>query len=324
MHIQEGFLPSGPVCLATGAIAVGAFGYSLYRLRDALADRTIPMTGMVSALLFSGQMVNFPVGPGTSGHLIGGVLAARLLGPWGGCVALTLVLTVQRFLFADGGLTTLGANILHMAVVGAIGGHALMELIQRCLGRTLKAQITASVLASWMTVMIMATLCCFEFAFAWKEHTEFRLDRFLPLMFVFHAIIGVGEALITGSVVRFVGVRRPDLLYAPTETPTRPLRRFLLHGFLVALGLAVFLAPAASNLPDGLDRALLESAPDVPEPPVSSLFASYDALLPTEGWGVWSVILSGVIGTIAVVGISTLLGRAIVLGKSDTPEPSRD
>ena len=136
--------------------------------------------------------------------------------------------------------------------------------------------------------------------------------------------MGVGEALITGSVIRFVGVRRPDLLYDSTQPSTRPLRRFLLHGFLVVLAITVFLAPMASGLPDGLDQALQTSAPAVGDHPKTSLFEAYDALLPHGGWKLWSVILSGLLGTIAVVGISAALGRAIAPGTTGTNEPSRD
>ncbi|NOX56391.1 MAG: energy-coupling factor ABC transporter permease, partial [Planctomycetes bacterium] len=134
MHIPDGVL-STEVCVATGVVSAGAVGYSLHRMKTALADRTIPLTGMMAALVFAGQMVNFPLGVvPVSGHLLGGVLSAAVLGPWAACVAMTMVLVVQCILFADGGLMALGANVLHMAVVGGLGGYAVYVVIRRWLG----------------------------------------------------------------------------------------------------------------------------------------------------------------------------------------------
>ena len=131
MHIPDGYL-SPDVCAATGALAAAAVGVSIYKLRDELADRVVPMTGMMAAVIFAGQMVNFQlVVVPVSGHLIGGVLAGLILGPWAGCLALTMVLVVQRFLFSDGGLLSLGANVLHMAVIGSIGGYAVASVVRR-------------------------------------------------------------------------------------------------------------------------------------------------------------------------------------------------
>src|SRR3974390_2955433 len=118
MHIRDGIL-SPEVCAAAGLISLAAVGYSLRKLRTDLEDRAVPLTGMLAAVVFAGQMVNFPlIGLPVSGHLLGGVLAATVLGPWAGCLAITLVLVVQAVLFNDGGLVSLGANILNMAVVG--------------------------------------------------------------------------------------------------------------------------------------------------------------------------------------------------------------
>jgi cobalt/nickel transport system permease protein len=131
MHIPDGYL-SPDVCAATGALAAVAVGVSIYKLRDELADRVVPMTGMMAAMIFTGQMVNFQlVVVPVSGHLIGGVLAGLILGPWAGCLAVTMVLVVQRFLFSDGGLFTMGANILHMAVIGSVGGYAVAAVVRR-------------------------------------------------------------------------------------------------------------------------------------------------------------------------------------------------
>ncbi len=316
MHIPDGFL-STPVCLATGSLSLAAVGYSVYRLKDSLADRTIPMAGMVSALVFTGQMVNFPVLMGTSGHLIGGVLAARLVGPWAGCLSLTLVLFVQRFLFADGGLLSLGANVFHMAVIGALGGYAIQLALSRFLGNTIRGRVVGTVLASWITVMAAAVLCCLEFALSQSTLKGFDLGRFLTLMILFHALIGIGESLISGGIIRMVAVRRPELLYQPSPVPARPGRAVIVYGLLAALAVAIFLTPLSSSLSDGLHSAMRRSGLVTPETHSPSLFDGYDKVLAAEAWQLWSVILSGVIGTLVVFAIAVGLGRSLSGG--DTP-----
>ena len=157
MHIPDGVLEPA-VCAASALISLGAVGYSLHRLRDSLAEKIVPMTGMISALVFAGQMVNFPIGLPVSGHLIGGVLAATVVGPWAGCLALTLVLIVQCVLFADGGITALGANVLHMAVIGPLGGYAVYSAVRRLLGNGDRGTVAGAVVASWLSVMAAAAL----------------------------------------------------------------------------------------------------------------------------------------------------------------------
>jgi cobalt/nickel transport system permease protein len=322
MHIPDGFL-STPVCLATGAISIAAVGYSVYRLKHSLADRTIPLAGMVSALVFTGQMVNFPVLMGTSGHLVGGVLAARLVGPWAGCLSLTLVLFVQRFLFADGGLLALGANVFHMAVVGAMGGYAIQAVVTRLLGRTTRASVIGTVVASWITVMLAAFLCCLEFALSRDSLRGFDLGRFLVLMILFHAFIGIGESLISGGIIRMVSFRRPDLLYQ--SEPSRVTRPGFptAQGLLIALLVTICLAPLASSLPDGLDSAIQQSVSVRPEVDSPSLFGSYEGIFGETTWHVWSVILSGLIGTLVVFAIAVILGRPYSGSDDTTPgDPS--
>ena len=155
MHIPDGFL-SNEVCIATSVVSLGAVAYSLHRMKDSLADRTVPLTGMMGSLIFAGQMVNFPIGLPVSGHLMGGVLAAAVLGPWAGCVAMTMVLVAQWALFSDGGLTALGANVLHMGVVGSMGGYAVLSGIRRLLGNGRRGSVTGAVVAAWLSVMAAA------------------------------------------------------------------------------------------------------------------------------------------------------------------------
>jgi len=211
MHIQDGVL-SPAVCAATGALSVGAVSYSVHRLKRSVGDRTIPLTGMMAALVFAGQMVNFPIGAPVSGHLLGGVLAATVVGPWAGCVAMTLVLFVQWALFSDGGLFSLGANVLHMAVIGSWGGHAVRLFVQRFIGVSGKGVVIGSVIAGWTSVMAAAALFCLEFRLSWPSG-EIDFSKVFTLMVSFHSLIGLGEALITGVAIGFVLNQRPDLIY---------------------------------------------------------------------------------------------------------------
>jgi cobalt/nickel transport system permease protein len=317
MHIPDGLLDT-PVCLVTGGISLAAVGYSVHRLKDSLADRTVPMTGMVAALVFAGQMINFPVTAGTSGHLIGGVLAARLLGPWAGCLALTLVLFVQKFLFNDGGLLALGPNVLHMAVIGSLGGYAIQSAVARLAGDTIRGRVVGVVVASWITVMAAAVLCSIEFAISQATNPDFQLGRFLALMMLFHSLIGIGESLISGGVIRFVATRRPELLYHPPASSGRPWRRTLAAGLATAVVVALLLSPLASSAPDGLEAAVQHSELRAAETPSLSLFGGYDQVLGNEGWESWSVVLSGLIGTLVVFGIALVLGRPL----ETTPNPA--
>ena len=317
MHIPDGLLDT-PICLATGSVSLVAVGYSIHRLKDSLADRTVPLTGMVAALVFAGQMVNFPVAAGTSGHLVGGVLAARLLGPWAGCLALTLVLFVQKFLFNDGGLLALGPNILHMAVIGSLGGYAIQTTISRLGGDTIRARVIGVVVASWLTVMLAAVLCSIEFAISHFDTPDFQPGRFLAMMMLFHAFIGVGESLISGGIVRFVSIRRPDLLHTTTPTAATGWRKNVILGLAAALCVAIALAPLASTAPDGLESAIERSQLVTEDPGSASFFQGYDAVLSGDGWESWSVIASGVLGTFVVFVIALVLGRP--LGQTTTPD----
>jgi cobalamin biosynthesis protein CbiM len=196
MHIPDGVL-SPQVCAASAAVSFAAVGYSLRRLKNSLADRTVPLTGMMSALVFAGQMVNFPIGlfglPSVSGHLMGGVLAASMLGPWAGCLAITLVLSVQCLLFADGGIVALGVNVLNMGVVGALGGYAVLAAIRKLFGEGLRGTLAGAVIASWLSVVAASALFCAEFQLSYLNG-PYDLRSIFTLMVTFHSAIGIGEA----------------------------------------------------------------------------------------------------------------------------------
>ena len=310
MHIPDGFL-SNEVCLATATLAAGAVGFSLRRIQGELAERTIPLTGMLGSLIFAGQMINFPIGLPVSGHLMGGVLAGAILGPWAGCVALTMVLVAQWALFSDGGLTALGANILHMAVLGSIGGYAVMAAIRRRFHCPIRGTVIGSVIAAWLSVMAAAALFCLEFRLS-HAPGEFRFRNIFTLMVSFHALIGVGEAVITAVVVHVVLHHRPDLVFG-LRTPareTRPLPQFLGAGLIVALAVAAFASPFASGFSDGLEAVAERESLTASETGVAGLFADYDAI-PLGDWQSVSVSAAGIVGVLAIFVLSLLMARSM-------------
>lgn len=319
MHIPDGYL-SVEVCAVTAAVSAAATGYSIHRMRDSLADRTVPLTGMMASLVFAGQMVNFPVGTGVSGHLMGGVLAATVLGPWAGAVAISLVLVTQWALFSDGGLTALGANILHMAVIGSIGGYAIMATVRKWFGQTPRGTIIGAVVAAWFSVMAAAALFCLEFRLS--HHTaDFNFRNLFTLMVSVHALIAIGEAIITGLVLGVIVRQRPDLLYSPLPATTHSagLVRFLVAGVTLALAVGAFLAPFASSLPDGLDS--VASRLSFPEAPsvVPGAFPDYSEI-PLRSWQTLSVSIAGIGGTIVVFVAAVLLGRLLPGRRTVVPQ----
>jgi len=307
MHIRDGLL-SPEVCLATGVLSAAAVAYSWRRLQRDLAARTVPLAGMMAAIIFAGQMVNFPLfGLPVSGHLIGGVLAGVILGPWAGCVALTLVLVVQAVLFADGGLLSLGANVLNMAVLGTWVGSALFEMIRRAAGASYRATVFSAVVAAYFSVLAAAVMFCGEFALS-HGTAPFRLDQLVLWMLGYHALIGVGEAGITGSVLGFVLARRPELL-RPSLTPQPPsLRGVVTGGVAAACLVAVCVAPWASEWPDGLEAVGDRLAFNELGTDRVVLLPTYAVPLP-GGWEAASVGLAGLLGTVVVFALGWGLGR---------------
>lgn len=302
MHIRDGILGL-EVCVATGVLSLGAVAYSLRRLRFDLEDRAVPLTGMLAAIIFAGQMVNFPLlGLPVSGHLLGGVLAAVMLGPWAGCLAIAMVLAVQAVLFSDGGLLSLGANVLNMGVVGAWGGYAVYATIRRLLGNNAASTVSAAVIAAWLSVLAAAALFCIEFVFS-SRSTGIDLRGVLGLMVFFHALIGIGEALITGAIVAFVLSRRPDLVPSPNACgATGTAGRFAITGLMAALAVAAILAPFKSEHPDGLDAVSQKLEFDKLEIERPALVLDdYAVPVPEVSW--WPglpVSIAGLLGTIVV------------------------
>lgn len=209
MHIPDGFLNTG-VSVATGVAAVGVVGYGVYKARKELDEKTVPLMALCAAFVFAAQMLNFPVAGGTSGHFLGGVLVAVLLGPWLGSLVIALVLFMQALGFADGGITALGANIFNMALMGTILSYFIFYGIKTLLPKNKAAFLGSVAVASWLSVVLASTACSFELAIS----GTIPLSVTLLAMVGVHAIIGIGEAIITTAVVSVVLAARPDLVKA--------------------------------------------------------------------------------------------------------------
>jgi cobalt/nickel transport system permease protein len=221
MHIANGIV-DGPVSAIFAALAAVALAFCVTRARTDLDDRLAPMAGLVAAFIFAVQMLNFQVLPGVSGHLLGGTLAAILVGPWVGALCVATVLIIQCLLFADGGLTALGLNITNMAVIGTAAGYLLVAALLRVLPRTSAGLSVTGFVASVVSVVIASQGFVLEY---WLGGTtDLSMTGVAGSMAGAHVLIGVGEGLITATTVATVARVRPDLVYAlrRLRAPARP------------------------------------------------------------------------------------------------------
>jgi cobalt/nickel transport system permease protein len=220
MHIPDGFI-DGQTSLAGGAVAVAGLGVCLKKASDTVEDKQIPLAGLTAAFVFAVQMLNFPVAGGTSGHLLGGVLAAVLVGPWVGTLCVSVVLTVQCLLFADGGVSALGLNIVNMAMVGAFGGYAAFLLIKKLLPRSKGSVTTAAGLAAGLAPPLAAFVFTLEYAIGGNGAAS--VGAVAAAMLGVHVLIGIGEGIITAMAVGSVLAARPDLVWGAKDLPRHPL-----------------------------------------------------------------------------------------------------
>jgi cobalt/nickel transport system permease protein len=213
VHIPDGFI-NAQTSLAAGAVAAGGVGVSLRRAAQTLQERQAPLAGLVAAYIFAVQMLNFPVAAGTSGHLLGGVLAAVLVGPWAACVCVAVVLFVQS-LFADGGLTALGLNITNMAIVGVFGGWAVFLLLRRVLPAARSSVVVSAGIAAGISVVLAASAFVLEYAIGGTGGAP--VGTVFAAMVGVHTLIGIGEGIITALTVGVVLGVRPDLVYGAAD-----------------------------------------------------------------------------------------------------------
>jgi cobalt/nickel transport system permease protein len=257
VHAPDGFL-TVPTAIVTGVMSAGAIAASIRASRPELDDDRIPLAGVTAAFVFAAQMVNFPVAAGTTGHLIGGALAAVLLGPSLGLLVVAVVVIVQAVAFADGGLTALGYNVLNMAVVTSLGGWAVFRGARRLLPATASGVALAAGVAAFVSVLLSAMAFSLQWLFGASAAVPF--DRVFTAMVGVHTLIGVGEALITAGVVAAVLSVRPDLVRGAdgldrSAGPARvPRTRLVVAALVASLAVAVGVAQFAVDEPDGLER----------------------------------------------------------------------
>lgn len=218
MHVPDGFLDA-PTSAATGAAAVACVGISLVRARRELDDRTAPMAGLVAAFIFAVQMLNFPVASGTSGHLLGGALAAVLVGPWTAVLCTSVVFLVQCLLFADGGITALGTNIMLMGVTTVAVGWLVFRLLQALLPKRLGVVPVAAGIGAFVSVPVAAAL--FVLLYAVGGTADIALDNLATAMVGVHTLIGIGEGVITFLAVGAIIAVRPDLVHGARRVLAR-------------------------------------------------------------------------------------------------------
>jgi cobalt/nickel transport system permease protein len=300
LHIPDGFL-SFAVSIVCWVISAITISVAVSRSNKSLGERQIPLMGVMAAFIFAAQMINFPVAGGTSGHLLGGALAAITLGPWAGMLVMTAVIAVQALLIQDGGLLVMGANILNMGLITAAIGYGLYRGTSRA-SRALK--LTVAGVAAWLSVMAGALFTSLQL---WLSGTS-QLQVVIPAMLTVHALIGLGEAFITVAALTFILQTRPDLL-GENSASAQGSRGWVVAGVLIALAV-ILLSPLASADPDGLERVagdlgFLSKGVSAPY----AILPNYT--VPFLGETALSTIVAGMIGILVVGVIIVLLGQGM-------------
>ena len=290
------------------ALSAAGVTWAVRSVRRSLPDSKIPLLGLAAAFVFAAQMLNFPVAGGTSGHLIGGVLAAVLLGPNAGLLIMTSVLVVQALVFADGGILAMGANIFNMGIVGSVAGYAVYRVARNRL-KGLQGQLAAAAFAAWCSVVLASIGCTAQLVFSGTV----RWDTAFPAMAGIHMLIGIGEAAITALVLTAVAATRPELL-DDRQQAASPAGSFLVYGLIVAMALAVLVSPFASSWPDGLEKVaehlgFIDVAVEVPTLP--ALVPDYE--MPGISSASVATALAGAMGTVIMFVLTWIFGRLLVL-----------
>lgn len=328
MHVPDGFIDA-PTSAVTGVVAAGALAVSLRGARRELDERTAPLAGLVAAFIFAVQMLNFPVAAGTSGHLLGGALAAILVGPYTGVLCVSVVLLMQGVLFADGGLTALGVNITDMALVTTVVSYAVFRALLAVLPRGRRSVTVASFVAALLSVPAAAV--AFTLVYAVGGTTDVSMGKVATAMIGVHVLIGVGEAVITALTVGAVIAVRPDLVHgarglrqrlrlrvagelvdatagAPAPAARASRRGLWAGGLAASLVLAGFVSFYASANPDGLEKVAHDKGIDTKEKEHAS------ASSPLAGYGVEDVSdqrLSGGLAGVIGVGVTVVAGSTV-------------
>ncbi len=298
LHIPDGFLTL-VISLIFWVITIVMVGLAVSKTNKSLGEKQIPLMGIMAAFIFAAQMLNFPIAGGTSGHFLGGALAAIVLGPWAGILVMTAVVGVQALLFQDGGLLVMGANIFNMGILTAVVGFGLYRLVVHQ-KRGLRLAVAGG--GAWIATMVAALVTSLQL---WLSGTT-RLEIVLPAMLGVHALIGIGEGLITVAALAYIEQTRPDLLNVE-KTVHEGGRGWVVGGVLITLA-AVLISPFASGSPDGLERVaenlgFLGIGQDAPYQILP------DYTIPFLGETALSTILAGVVGAGILMGLLILVGR---------------
>ena len=308
MHIPDGFV-SGTINSATAIVAVSTLAFSVTRVKQEFKDKdfAVPLLATLAAFVFAAQMLNFPIGGGTSGHFLGAVTAAALLGPWSACIILSVVLVIQGLLFGDGGITALGGNIFNMGIIGGILAYPIMRGIRALLPAGRNGYFISAAVASWVSVVLASSFCALELALSGTSPLQVA---FLAMVGT-HAIIGIGEAMIAVAVLTAVATARPDIIPAwakldKTAKASKSVWSLAGAGLAVAILLALVVSPFASKSPDGLEKVaeekgFMEAGAKDKTVWTKSLFPEYK-IESIESENI-STSLAGLIGTMVVFGI---------------------
>lgn len=285
MHISDGFL-NIPVSLAGWVLTIVVVGFALRRMSQTMDERQSPLMGVLAAFVFAAQMINFPVAGGTSGHLVGGMLVAALIGPWAAVIVMTCVVGVQALIFQDGGLVVMGFNIFNMGILAPFVGYAVYTRLNKS---------TAGLfIGAWASVEIGALATALEIAASGTSDFEIAV----PAMLGIHALIGIGEALITVAAINFVKQARPDVVQNAAAA-TRP--GLIAAGLVLALIVVVF-SPLASSHPDGLERVAEDhDFLDAAEGPIYEILPDYT--IPVIDNEAMTTIVAGAVGVLIVAGV---------------------
>ena len=300
LHIPDGFL-SLVIALIFWGITIITVGIAISKTNKSLGEKQVPLMGIMAAFIFAAQMLNFPVAGGTSGHFLGGALAAIVLGPWAGILVMTAVIAVQGLLFQDGGLLVMGANIFNMGIMTAMIGFGLYRAV---IGRSKGTRLAVAGVAAWLAVVASALVASLQL---WLSGTS-RLEIVLPAMLGVHVLIGLGEALVTVAALTFIEQTRPDLLNEKTVA-TKGGRGWIFAGVIVSL-FAVLLSPLASASPDGLER-VAEDMGFLHLGQAASYQILPDYTIPFLGQTALSTIVAGAVGALVVLGIVIVVGQSL-------------
>ncbi|HLE52858.1 MAG TPA: energy-coupling factor ABC transporter permease [Anaerolineales bacterium] len=302
MHIPDGFL-SVAVSVFLWIVSIVVVGYALKRVGKDLGERQVPMMGVLAAAIFAGQMLNFAVAGGTSGHLMGAALASILLGPWAAVLVLTSVVSIQALIFQDGGLLALGANIFNMGIVGVAVAYMAYHTLRKLAGGRKWGLYLGGFIAAWLSIEVAALSVALQLALSNTSPANLAI----PAMAGVHALIGVGEGLITVGALAFLSTARRDLVEAGEAGPIKGSLVWV-AGLLIALVLAIA-SPLASARPDGLERIAGQLGfLDAARSSRSQIIPDY--AFPGVSNTALATILAGMIGVLIVFGVALAVGYA--------------